>query len=80
MVFQANTLATRLKQYGGPTRSKVEYAYQLLFSRDADEMEVSLAEEFLDQEKTNEDTQENPDAWPQYAQALLISNEMFMVD
>jgi hypothetical protein len=80
MVFQANTLATRLKQYGGSTRSKVEYAYQLLFSRDADEMEVSLAEEFLDQEKTNEDTQENPDAWPQYAQALLISNEMFMVD
>ena len=80
MVFQANTLATRLNQYGGSTRSKIEHAYQLLFSRNADEIEVSLAEQFLGQEKTNKETQEDPDAWAQYAQALLISNEMFMVD
>ena len=39
-----------------------------------------LAEQFLGQEKTNKETQEDPDAWAQYAQALLISNEMFMVD
>ncbi len=80
MVFQANRLATRLKQYGGSTRSKIEHAYQLLFSRDADEIEVSLAEQFLNQDKTNKETQTDPDAWPQYVQALLISNEMFMVD
>ena len=80
MVFQANALATRLKQHGGSTRSKIEHAYQLLFSRNADAIEVSLAEQFLVQEKTNQDTQAPPDAWPQYAQALLISNEMFMVD
>ncbi len=80
MVFQAKTLANQLKQHGGSTRSKIEHAYQLLFSRGADELEISLAEQFLSQEKTNKDIQENHDAWPQYAQALLISNEMFMVD
>ena len=80
MVFQANALATRLKQYGGSTRSKIEHAYQLLFSRNADTIEVSLAEQFLGREKITKDKQGNPDAWPQYAQALLISNEMFMVD
>ena len=80
MVFQANALATRLRHYGGSDRSKIEHAYQLLFSRKADALEVSLAEQFMSHEKTKEDTRENADAWAQYAQALLISNEMFMVD
>jgi hypothetical protein len=82
MVFQADTLATRLKNYGGSTRSKIERAYKLLFSRDPSEVEISLAKEFL--EHTNVDVSsrrnDNAAAWPQYAQALLISNEMFMVD
>ena len=80
MVFQANALATRLRHYGGSDRSKIEHAYQLLFSRKADALEVSLAEQFMSHEKTKKDTRENADAWAQYAQALLISNEMFMVD
>lgn len=80
MVFQADTLAKRLEKHGGSTRSKIEHAYQLLFSRVANTIEVSLAEKFLGEGKSNKSTREDPNAWPQYAQALLISNEMFMVD
>jgi len=80
MVFQANALATRLKLHGGSNRSKIEHAYKLLFAREPNDTEVSLAENFLEQGSTNGDIQKHSDAWPQYAQALLISNEMFMVD
>jgi len=82
MVFQADTLATRLKNYGGSTRSKIERAYKLLFSRDPSEVEISLAKEFLEHTNVDVSSRRNDNAatWPQYAQALLISNEMFMVD
>lgn len=82
MVFQANTLATRLKQYGGSTHSKIERAYKLVFSRDPSATEISLAEEFLEHANVKVGSRENDNsaAWAQYAQALLISNEMFMVD
>ncbi len=72
MVHQANALATRIQRHGGSNRSKVEWAYKLLFSRKPKPTEISLAEEFL--------TQDGTDIWSQYAQTLLISNEMLMVD
>ncbi|MDE0863545.1 MAG: PSD1 and planctomycete cytochrome C domain-containing protein [Rubripirellula sp.] len=72
MAHQADALATRLTQHGGSNRSKIEWAYKLLFSREPNPTEISLAEKFV--------AQEDADIWTQYAQALLISNEMFMVD
>ncbi|MGI9471780.1 MAG: PSD1 and planctomycete cytochrome C domain-containing protein [Rubripirellula sp.] len=72
LVYQADTLAARLNQHGGSHRSRIEQAYRLLFSRFPTRGEIELGEAFLESNQ--------PDVWSQYAQTLLISNEMFMVD
>jgi hypothetical protein len=72
LVEQADALALRLAQHGDSHRERIEYAYQLLWSRKPTPEELELAEAFVSQQVT--------EVWPQYAQALLISNEMLMVD
>ena len=72
LVAQADALAKRLTDHGGSIRSRIEFAYQLLMSRLPTEHELQLSEAFLE---SGDD-----ESWSQYAQALLISNEMFMVD
>lgn len=72
LVAQADALAQRLEQHGGSYQSRIEYAYQLLWSRKPSTQELELGEAFV--------SQDTPDVWSQYAQTLLISNEMFMVD
>ncbi len=72
LVEQADALAQRLEQYGGSYQSKIEHAYQLLWSRQPTSQELELGEAFVSQDVA--------EVWSQYAQALLISNEMFMVD
>ncbi len=80
MVYQSNWLAQRLREYGGSSQSKIDYAYKLLYARPPTATEIALAEDFLTQDKSTRDGQKEADIWTQYAQALLISNEMFMVD
>lgn len=72
MVEQADALAERLADHGGSHHSKIDYAYQLLLSRQPTSSELELGEAFV--------ASGTPEVWSQYAQALLISNEMFMVD
>lgn len=72
LIEQSDALAQRLEQYGGSYQSRIEHAYELLWSRKPTASELQLGETFLNQDV--------PDVWSQYAQALLISNEMFMVD
>ncbi|MFK8114797.1 MAG: PSD1 and planctomycete cytochrome C domain-containing protein [Rubripirellula sp.] len=72
LVHQADALADRVKSYGGSHRSKIEYAYQLLYARLPSALELELGEAFVEGAEDND--------WSEYAQALLISNEMFMVD
>ncbi|MEM1069822.1 MAG: PSD1 and planctomycete cytochrome C domain-containing protein [Planctomycetota bacterium] len=72
LVHQADSLASRLKTYGGSYRSRIEFAYRLLYGRMPTEREMQLGESFV---ASGEAT-----AWSQYAQTLLISNEMFLVD
>jgi hypothetical protein len=72
LVSHADALAERLKQHGGSHRSQIEHAYHLLFARSPTRHEIALAESFVDGG--------DPEAWKEYAQTLLISNEMFMVD
>ncbi len=72
IVRQSDALAARLEQHGGSLRSRIEHAYRLLYSRRPTSAETHLAEVFL--------ADGGRDAWSQYAQTLLISNEMFMVD
>ncbi len=68
----ARRLAERLDGFGGSQHSKIEHAYQVLFARKPSQHEYALAEEFL----AGGDSQ----AWQHYAQALLISSEMFIID
>ena len=64
---QAKALAARLK---GEDRARINQAYQILFSRAPSKQEMEVGLEFLRQGK---------DPWPQYAQALLSSNEFYFV-
>ena len=64
---QAKALAGRLK---GEDRARINQAYQILFSRAPSKQEMEVGLEFLRQGK---------DPWPQYAQALLSSNEFYFV-
>ena len=68
----ADAFAERLQSEGGSRRSKIERGYQVLYARAPTPTEIRLGEAFLESEQ--------PNVWSQYAQTLLISNEMFMVD
>ena len=72
LVHQADALAKLLQQHGGSRQSRIHWVYQRLFSRAPTSDEVALGKTFLESER--------PGIWEQYAQTLLISNEMFMVD
>lgn len=72
LVHQARTLAQRLERHGGSYQSKIQHAYKLLWSREPTTQELTLGETFVNQEL--------PEVWTHYAQALLVSNEMFLLD
>ncbi len=73
LINQADELAKRLQSVDGSHEARIEHAYQLLWLRDPTAQEVALGEAFVS-------SGDSESVWPQYAQALLISNEMFMVD
>jgi hypothetical protein len=76
MLSQARALAARLKANPAENnRSRVQRVYRLLFSRPPEESELKLALEFLRKPDAPEMTR-----WEEYAQLLLVSNEMFYVD
>jgi hypothetical protein len=64
---QAKALAARLR---GEDTARIDEAYRLLFSRAPTKQEMALGLQFLRQ---------GDDAWPQYAQVLLSSNEFSFV-
>jgi hypothetical protein len=72
LVRQADALAERLEHHGGSPQSRIEHAYRWLLARSPTPRELEWGETFIDSGQA--------DVWSQYAQALLISNEMFMVD
>jgi hypothetical protein len=70
---QAAALVRRLEQEApASVEARVQRAYQLLYGRPATPGQVTLAIEFL--------APASPQAWQQYAQALLGSNEFLFVD
>lgn len=75
MVRQADTLAERLTSCAANDRDRIGQAYQLMFGRSVTEPEARLGLEFL-----GGDGAERAARWSQYAQALLASNEMLMLD
>ena len=76
MVERARRLAARAISDGGPEDSaRVRWMYRLIFGRTPDAEEVQLARDFLRRPAMGELTR-----WQQYAQTLLVSNELFYVD
>ena len=70
-IFSAK-LATEIT---GGEKARIERAYQLLYGRHPDSAETAAALAFLRKPTTGETTR-----WQQYAQALLMANEMLYVD
>lgn len=72
LLAQADALAKRIQNaYPGNVAKQAGHAYQILFGRDPTGDEIALAESFL---------ADDASAWPQYAQALLGSNEFIYID
>ncbi|MGB7346195.1 MAG: PSD1 and planctomycete cytochrome C domain-containing protein [Pirellulaceae bacterium] len=72
LIQQSESLAAKISLKGQSRRSAIESVYQMLFSRPPSSLETQLGESYLDRD--------DDQAWPQYIQALMISNEMFMID
>ena len=73
MQQQAEALVTRMQREGLPAdHAKVELIYHWLYGRAAKASEIELAQKFV-QDQTSE-------AWQQYAQVLLGSNEFQFID
>ncbi|MCB9873223.1 MAG: PSD1 domain-containing protein [Planctomycetaceae bacterium] len=76
MLRQAESFAKRVTATASQDSERVNVAYQIAFGRapDGDELEIGMM--FLD----GCDTADQLARWTQYAQILLASNEMLMVD
>jgi hypothetical protein len=72
---RAKTFAALLAEGEAVEKKRVERAYALLFNRAPEKDELDLALGFLDKSSTSALTR-----WEQYAQSLLISNEVMYVD
>jgi len=75
IVLQAQRLAARVIDQPDLTlQQRIEIAYQSVFARLPDEQEVQLATSFLSRAPSD------LDHWTKYAQVLLASNELLIVD
>lgn len=77
LVKQSDALAKRIRSSSDSIPSRIKFAYKLLYGRSPSERELQLGEQFLTPDGGANDTDS---LWSQYAQTLLISNEMFVVD
>lgn len=76
MIDHARGLSQRLLAMKGDDGARIRLAYELLFSREPEDGELLMAQEFL-QQTAADTTMPN---WQQFAQALLATNEMLYVD
>jgi len=67
---ESSSLARRVSAEAGD-QARIRQAYRLVFEREPSAEELQLGLEFL---------RESHDAWPQYAQVLLSSNELSFVE
>lgn len=75
MVRQAESFADRLaREAGDDDRARVERAHYLLYGRSPAEEEMELALSYLNA------CEDRAAAWNHYAQVLLASNEMLVID
>jgi Protein of unknown function (DUF1553)/Protein of unknown function (DUF1549)/Planctomycete cytochrome C len=75
MVRQAEWFAERLaREAGDDDTARVDRAYRILYGRAPDDDEMQLALSFLD------GADDRAAAWREYAQVLLASNEVLVID
>ena len=72
MIGQADALAARLARSEDDDPARINLAYRLLFGRPPAEAEVRIGLAYLGDDPEGR--------WPRYAQALLASNELLMLD
>ncbi|QDT09479.1 PSD1 and planctomycete cytochrome C domain-containing protein [Planctomycetes bacterium K23_9] len=72
LIAQSTALSDRIPITSQSHQSAIQTAYQTLYARQPTRQEITLGENYL--------LDGSQQAWPQYLQALLISNEMFMID
>jgi hypothetical protein len=75
MMQRADDFAERLRNEAPDDASRIERAYELLFSRAPTEEETRLALKFFDVPEEKRELR-----WSQYAQVLLASNELLYLD
>ncbi|MEZ5385089.1 MAG: DUF1549 and DUF1553 domain-containing protein [Prosthecobacter sp.] len=75
IIEQARSLAARLQKLP-EDEARIRQAYALLFAREPEADELSLASDYLQQTAADA----NMNSWEQLAQALLATNEMLYVD
>ncbi|MHC4878954.1 MAG: PSD1 and planctomycete cytochrome C domain-containing protein [Planctomycetota bacterium] len=75
MVRQAKALSQRVQSSGENVDDQVLAAWRIVFSRDPDEQESALATAYLGKADDSRD-----ERWNQFAQILLASNELLIVD
>jgi hypothetical protein len=76
ILHHASDFAGRLQGGAEDDVARITNAYRLLFARDPDDTELALGAKFLARPEAKSGTTR----WEQYAQMLLISNEMLYVD
>ncbi len=77
VIAQARKLAARLKAASEHDVPRIQFAYELLFAREPQKEELDMAREFLS--AAGKDST-GMDAWEQFAQALIATNEMLYLD
>jgi len=75
MVRQAQSLAVRCREQPGNDADRINWAYQLLYGRPVTAEEQDAGLSFL-----GDPNDQQAAKWEQYAQVLLASNEMLVVD
>lgn len=75
---QASTVATRVRSAAQPTGEQITRLYQLLFQREPTAAERALGEQFIASFPAGGSADDN--AWRQYVQVLLASNEFQFID
>ena len=77
MIEQSKAFAARLAKEAPDDAARVKLAFRLLFAREPDADELSMAAEFL---RRPDSQSQGMTRWEQYAQVLLVSNEALHVD
>ena len=78
MSQRAKALAERVQQeMDGSVEQQIQYAFELLYGREAADDDIVLGTEFLESVATSDNMET---AWQQYALALLSANEFMFVD